>query len=108
MWDLGRCTDSLCAPPGHSEHQLGLAVDVFDASTKAEYLTNPRYRSYVDWLRGNAHLYGWTESYTRGETLDEYEAEPWHWRYVGVGMATRLKTLGWNFTEYVRFQEAIQ
>jgi LAS superfamily LD-carboxypeptidase LdcB len=22
MWDLGKCTDSLCAPPGHSEHQL--------------------------------------------------------------------------------------
>lgn len=22
LWDLGRCTDSLCAPPGYSEHQL--------------------------------------------------------------------------------------
>lgn len=108
MWDLGKCTDSLCAPPGHSEHQLGLAVDLFDASTKAEYLKNPRYRSYVEWVRKKAHLYGWTESYTRGEALDEYEAEPWHWRYVGVGMATRLRELGWNYTEYVRFQEAIQ
>jgi LAS superfamily LD-carboxypeptidase LdcB len=22
LWDLGRCTDTLCAPPGYSEHQL--------------------------------------------------------------------------------------
>jgi LAS superfamily LD-carboxypeptidase LdcB len=33
LWNLGRCHDTLCAPPGYSEHQLGLAVDIFDAST---------------------------------------------------------------------------
>lgn len=65
LWDLGRCTDSLCAPPGYSEHQLGLAVDIFDASNEREFQTNPNYRKYVKWLQANAHLYGWTQSYQK-------------------------------------------
>ena len=44
LWDLGRCTNSLCAPPGYSEHQLGLAVDLFDASSEKEFMNNPVYR----------------------------------------------------------------
>lgn len=82
MWDLGKCSDTLCAPPGHSEHQLGLAVDLFDASTKAEYLSNPTYVSYVDWLEENAYKYGYHMSYQNGVEIDQYEAEPWHWRYL--------------------------
>jgi zinc D-Ala-D-Ala carboxypeptidase len=108
LWDLGRCTDSLCAPPGHSEHQLGLAVDLFDASTLRDFEENKKYRSYIRWLQKNAHLYGWTQSYQKGEKVDEYEIEPWHWRYIGGEMATRLHNLGWSYTEFVRFQEAIQ
>ncbi len=65
LWDLGRCRDSLCAPPGYSEHQLGLAVDIFDASSEREFQTNPTYRKYVKWLQSNAHLYGWTQSYQK-------------------------------------------
>lgn len=65
MWDLGKCTDSLCAPPGHSEHQLGLAVDLFDATTEEEYYKNPKYVAYVGWLKRYAHLYGWTQSYQK-------------------------------------------
>ena len=65
LWDLGRCSDSLCAPPGYSEHQLGLAVDLFDASTEKEFQTNLRYKRYVAWLQANAHLYGWHQSYQK-------------------------------------------
>lgn len=107
LWDLGRCTDSLCAPPGHSEHQLWLAVDFFDATTESEFYTNPRYVRYIAWLKRYAHLYGWTQSYQKWESIDEYEIEPWHWRYVGIDMATRLYNLGWTYTEYVRFQESL-
>jgi LAS superfamily LD-carboxypeptidase LdcB len=104
LWDLGKCRDSLCAPPGHSEHQLGLAIDVFDATTAWDYQTNQRYRTYISWMQKNAHLYGWNQSYQRGMDLDGYEIEPWHWRYLGIDLATRLYTLGWNYTEYVEFQ----
>lgn len=65
LWDLGRCTDSLCAPPGYSEHQLGLAVDLFDASSEKEFSTNPTLRKYITWLKKNAHQYGWTQSYQK-------------------------------------------
>ena len=47
MWDLGKCSDSLCAPPGSSEHQLGLAMDLFDATTEKQYLENFNYRRYI-------------------------------------------------------------
>jgi zinc D-Ala-D-Ala carboxypeptidase len=105
LWDLGRCSDSLCAPPGYSEHQLGLAVDLFDASTEKEFETNKRYKQYITWLQANAHLYGWTQSYQKGEAIDGYEVEPWHWRYIGIDMATKLHNLGWTYTEYVRFND---
>lgn len=65
LWDLGRCSDSLCAPPGYSEHQLGLAVDLFDASSEKEFTSNPTYRKYVKWLENNAYEYGWTQSYQK-------------------------------------------
>lgn len=108
LWDLGRCTDSLCAPPGYSEHQLGLAVDLFDVSTEKEFESNPIYRKYISWLQKNAHLYGWTQSYQKWIQIDEYEVEPWHYRYIGTTLATRLHILGWTYTEFVKFQEAIQ
>ena len=107
LWDLGRCTDSLCAPPWYSEHQLGLAVDLFDATTEDDFLANGRYKKYVAWLQANAHLYGWHQSYQKWEDIDEYEVEPWHWRYIWVEMATRLKNLGWTYTEYIRFNETM-
>ncbi len=65
MWDLGKCSKSLCAPPGSSEHQLGLAIDIFDATTEDDYLSNRNYRKYMDWFRLNAQRYGWTQSYQK-------------------------------------------
>jgi zinc D-Ala-D-Ala carboxypeptidase len=65
LWDLGRCSDSLCAPPGYSEHQLGLAIDLFDASSEKEFTSNPTYRKYVNWLENNAYIYGWIQSYQK-------------------------------------------
>ncbi len=108
LWNLWRCHDTLCAPPGYSEHQLGLAVDLFESTTDGDFAKNRQYRSYVAWMQKNSHFYGWHQSYQKGADIDGYEIEPWHWRYLGKEMATRLKRLNWTFTEYVRFQEAIQ
>ncbi len=108
MWDLGKCNSTLCAPPGYSEHQLGLAVDLFDATIEKEFDTNKRYVRYIQWLKENAYHFGWTQSYQKWVDIDMYEVEPWHWRYIGIPMATRLYNLRWTYTEFVRFQEAIQ
>jgi hypothetical protein len=40
------------------------------------------------WLLDNAHKYGFILSYPKDDTY--YIFEPWHWRYVGVELATKL------------------
>lgn len=108
IWDRGTCTVLYCAIPWHSEHQLWLAVDFFDASSAKEFETNPTYRANVAWLQSNAHHYGYTQSYQKWPDIDQYNIEPWHWRYVGVDMATRLYELKWTYTQWYRFQENLQ
>ncbi|MBI4099832.1 M15 family metallopeptidase [Candidatus Microgenomates bacterium] len=68
------------APPGHSEHQLGTAIDLL-------YSPNT-----WNWLDQNAHKYGFVMSY-RGTQQDQtgYEFEPWHWRFVGIALATKIR-----------------
>ena len=108
LWDLGRCNDGhFCSKPGHSEHQLGIAFDFFDASSETIFMSNPRYRRQVEWLQNNAHRYGFTQSYQYGPLIDNYEVEPWHWRYVGVDMATHLHELGWSYTRYLKMIDAV-
>lgn len=106
IWDLGRCDDgAFCAPPGNSEHQLGITFDFFDAVNETQYNTVARYRNYVKWMRKNAHKYGFTESYQNGPLIDNYEKEPWHWRYIGVDMATQLHNLGFSYTQYIKIHK---
>jgi zinc D-Ala-D-Ala carboxypeptidase len=96
------------APPGYSEHQLGTAVD-FGSPELPEVVGIPdiEFHTYFFktsegiWLLDNAHLYGFTLSYTREAfELTGFYYEPWHYRYVGVEMATRLKEMGLTLTEY--------
>ncbi len=108
LWDLGRCSGNLCAPPGYSEHQLGLAIDIFETTNESDFIANKKRNSYIMWMQKYAHLYGWHQSYQKWPDIDGYAIEPWHWRYLGKDMATRLKNLGWTFTEFVEFQEAIE
>lgn len=104
LWERPNyCTETLCALPWRSEHQLWLAVDLFDATTDEAFNQNTKYRKYVSWLKENAHLYGWHQSYQKWVWIDGYMVEPWHWRYVWIDMATRLHNLGWTYTEYVEF-----
>lgn len=89
------------APPGASEHQLGLAMDI----TLAEYGS----RLYVKfgqskegiWVKENAHKYGFIIRYLEGkEDITEYKYEPWHIRYLGVELATELYEKGITLEEY--------
>jgi D-alanyl-D-alanine carboxypeptidase len=53
------------------------------------------------WLAENAHRYGFTLSYPREAfELTGFYYEPWHYRYVGVEMATMLKEIEMFLTEY--------
>ncbi len=74
------------APPGHSQHQLGTAIDfgtieaVF-ADTRAG-----------KWLAANAWKFGFSLSYPKGEEeVTGYAYEPWHYRYVGESAAAMIR-----------------
>ena len=87
--------DRTSARPGHSEHQSGLA---FDLNTIDHAFADTPEGQYV---RDNAHRFGLIIRYPQGkESITGYEWEPWHIRYVGVDLATKLYTSGQTLEEY--------
>jgi len=71
----------LSAKAGHSEHQLGLAVDIAGPTCGGScFGTSPEGK----WVAANAHRYGFIIRYPEGGTpVTGYYYEPWHLRYVG-------------------------
>ncbi|WP_214791966.1 MULTISPECIES: D-alanyl-D-alanine carboxypeptidase family protein [unclassified Exiguobacterium] len=77
------------APPGHSEHQTGLAIDVSSASVGYQLTQSLDQTKEGKWLADNAHTYGFIVRYQRAyEAETGYMYEPWHLRYIGVEHAT--------------------
>ena len=88
------------APPGTSEHQIGLAFDfVTDGYWKLD-------EGFADteggkWLKENGPDYGFILRYPKGrEDITKIEFEPWHYRYVGVKAAQEMKRLDLTLEEY--------
>lgn len=94
------CPDKFCAKAGFSEHQSGLAIDFFEASTEKQFLSNLNYKKYFDWMKENAHKFGFHNSYQKWIEIDSYVVEPWHWRYLWVELATYLKEKNITIAEY--------
>ncbi|SDY67804.1 D-Ala-D-Ala carboxypeptidase. Metallo peptidase. MEROPS family M15B [Herbiconiux ginsengi] len=88
--------DLTSARPGYSEHQTGMAMDILD--TVSGCSTDGR--CFADttagqWLAANAYRFGWVLRYPDGSTpVTGYEFEPWHYRWVGVPLATEMHTTG--------------
>lgn len=80
------------ARPGHSEHQLGTAIDLRSAGGPAPWSLADWGRTPEGaWLAQHAWRYGFVMSYpagARGSTC--YAYEPWHWRWVGRDLAARV------------------
>ncbi|NDK08786.1 hypothetical protein EOM39_06120 [Candidatus Gracilibacteria bacterium] len=96
------CNDSYCAKPGYSEHQTGLAVDLWEASTEVDFLSKKNYLKYFEWMNENAHNYGFHNTYQKGIEVDGYVVEPWHWRYVGLDLAKTLYENELTLSEYYK------
>ena len=74
--------------PGHSEHQLGLAIDfTIDDIDKDDFARTPQ--SF--WLENNAHKFGFiqTYSYTKSNLYNK-KAQPYHYRFVGYELANYI------------------
>lgn len=79
--------NSFSADQGYSEHQLGTTIDFTTGILGANFGGFDKSDAY-EWLRNNAYRYGFIISYPKTNTY--YTYEPWHWRFVGVALATRL------------------
>jgi D-alanyl-D-alanine carboxypeptidase len=75
------------AEQGYSEHQLGTTVDLTIPSIGSVSMTFDKTKEY-EWLQNNAHKYGFILSYPKSNAY--YAYEPWHWRFVGIDLATQL------------------
>ncbi len=79
------------ARPGQSEHQTGLAIDLTTVSRYC-YLSEC-FASTPEgiWLAANSYKYGFILRYPEEKvSVTGYSYEPWHFRYVGVELATSL------------------
>ena len=83
--------------PGASEHQTGLAFDV-TVETSQGFESTPQY----SWLMANAHKYGFIQRYPANKVEKTGIAyEPWHYRYVGVEAAKKMKKSGMCLEEFI-------
>lgn len=82
------------ADQGYSEHQLGTTADFITTGLNGDLTGFEKTQAY-EWMKNNAYKYGFILSYPENNNF--YIFEPWHWRYVGVKLATHLREIGKNF-----------
>jgi D-alanyl-D-alanine carboxypeptidase len=94
--------DRESARPGHSQHQLGLAVDFFPIDDTFAETAAGR------WVLRNASRFGWSLSFPDGyEEVTGYRWESWHYRYVGRDSARFIDTYFDGIQQYaLRFIHA--
>jgi D-alanyl-D-alanine carboxypeptidase len=87
--------DLLTARPGFSEHQTGLVMDIGPESGECSLAACFADTDEGIWLRDNAWRFGFIMRYPADKTpVTGYEFEPWHYRYVGVPLATEMHETG--------------
>ena len=88
------------AVAGHSEHQLGLAVDVGGECGLYDCMKDSEDGR---WLAENGHRFGFIVRYPEGgEEVTGYAWEPWHLRYVGPRAAWQMRLTGETYWEDVQ------
>ena len=101
--DLGYTKDealekaaTIIMPPGSSEHNLGYAMDIVCVDEWFEDTDE------FKWLMENAQDYGFILRYPKDkQDITKVIYEPWHWRYVGVEHAKKMKDSGQVLEEYL-------
>lgn len=77
--------NSFSAEQGYSEHQLGTTLDFTNQKIGGTFRGFDATKEF-EWLKNNAHKYGFILSYPKENSY--YTYEPWHWRFVGVALAS--------------------
>jgi zinc D-Ala-D-Ala carboxypeptidase len=90
------------ARPGHSEHQLGTAIDVRAAAGGAPWTGSFGSTAAGTWVAKHAADFGFVLSYPAGaEQVTCYGAEAWHLRYVGRAEAAAVVASGLTLREWL-------
>ena len=100
----GRSAELTSAPPGKSEHQLGLAVDV--SCKSITYRLNAIFGDTPEgkWVEAHCAEYGFIIRYRKEwQKITGYKAEPWHIRYVGPEHAKLVMTLNVPYEIYMDY-----
>lgn len=92
---------SFVAIPGHSEHQLGLAIDINNQDHNNTNLFN--------YLEANAHKYGFVKRYAASKKdITKINNEPWHFRYVSRNDATLMYEYDLCLEEYINYLDSLK
>ena len=90
--------DTYSGRAGYSEHQTGLAVDVYNGK---ESYTNFEITEEFKWMQENAYKYGFILRFPKDKTKETgYDYESWHYRYVGKDIANYIHKNKISYEEY--------
>lgn len=89
---------SFALPAGHSEHHLGLSLDIGSTEMKMEKAPEGK------WIEENSWKYGFILRYPKDKTdVTGIEYEPWHIRYVGLPHSVIMKEKNFVLEEYLAY-----
>ncbi len=94
------------ARPGHSEHQLGTALDLRSAGGPPAWeLDDWADTAEGAWIAEHAVRFGFVISYPRGaRDVTCYDYEPWHLRWVGRTAAAEASASGLAYRAWLYLQ----
>ena len=85
--------------PGSSEHQLGVAIDIFDQN-RSRLVYSEMNQELFAWLDEHCAEYGFIKRYPTRKLLLTGWDEPWHYRYVDKEVATFIMENGLCYEEF--------
>jgi D-alanyl-D-alanine carboxypeptidase len=87
--------DTTSARPGFSEHQTGLAADLSAVGSGCTIADCFETTAPGQWLAANSWRFGYILRYPKGaQAITGYNFEPWHFRYVGMVVASQMHEKG--------------
>ena len=90
------------ARPGHSEHQLGTAIDVTSPGWGGRFGDWGRETAEGVWLAAHAWEFGFVQSYPAGaEAATCFSYEPWHYRWIGRAAAAEHRASGLALRQFL-------
>lgn len=96
-----KAADLSTARAGYSEHQTGYVIDILSHNAT---LSNFEETDEFKWLNDNSYKYGFILRYPKDKTdITGYEYESWHYRYVGIDVATQIHNENITFDEYYAY-----